>query len=555
MLMVREGEKYAKAAIKYYDQQDGLMMRLFKKFREGTLGDSEMEQDFNDFMRQGGITGFVQMRKVDDIQKELEKLNKQMKDGKVIKLNNKLWDYTLGAVEAFNEAIENNARFATYRASRHVAMRTKARSAYDAKEITVNFNRKGAGAKTIGYKGSDRVEHAAQAAGITAQILGEGRLFFNATIQAVCTIFKNTQNPDGSINIPYVKRLVTRYALPPFMFGFALPLINEALAGIYGDGDDDPYANLPEWTRRKNLCIYIGNNNFITIPVGQELAAFLSLGDTFAGMTYAPNLKPLDRTLVEDMAGALYTFSPIDLDTKITKGGITRDPLHEVAGRTLSVLAPVIAVGQNLSWTGRPIYREDVYKNDKYTPEYQMVYSGVNPVLVEASKMLHELGGGDDITRGEMEVNPAIVQYLWEQYTGGPGKVFSNFISLGHDFNFRKLEGLKAFVQQGDDHTEFYRSNAKYRKYREDAEKLYHDIQGYKKLSETDPMAKISMASKTRGVDYTRMQIIRKAEKYLSKMNKEANAAKGERKKHLRREINEEIKSIVDVLDKVEEDK
>ena len=82
-------------------------------------------------------------QKIDDIQKQMEKLYKQQKQGKTIRLNNKIWEYTLGAIEAVNEGIENNARFATYRASRHYAGRTKARSAYDAKEITVNFNRKG----------------------------------------------------------------------------------------------------------------------------------------------------------------------------------------------------------------------------------------------------------------------------------------------------------------------------------------------------------------------------------------------------------------------------
>ena len=80
------------------------------------------------------------------------------------------------------------------------------------------------------------------------------------------------------------------------------------------------------------------------MPVGQELAAFLSLGDMFAGYTYAPNLKPVDRSFTEDMAGVMNTFSPIDVDTKITKGGLTRDPLSEITGRTFSVLAPLVAV-------------------------------------------------------------------------------------------------------------------------------------------------------------------------------------------------------------------
>jgi len=568
MLVVREGHGYAQQANKYYRQSLFKMVGLFKKYREGRLDENiEMERDFKDFMDNGGITGFVFMQKLDDIQKDMENIYKKQKAGKPIRLNNNLWEKILGAVEALNEGIENNARFATYRASRHYAGRTKARSAYDAKEITVNFNRKGAGSKTYGFKSqSKKVEDAAKAFGVTSQVLGEGRIFFNATVQAIATTFKNFQNADGSLNKPYIARWAGKYALPPFMFGLALPLINKALAltlGSGGDGDD-PYANLPEWTRRRNLCFYIGHGNFITIPVGQELAAFLTLGDIAAGNTYAPDLKPVDKSWDDEIVGVMNTFSPVDISTKITKGGLMEDPISEVTGRTFSVLAPLVAVEQNLAWTGRPIYREDRFGNDQYTPEYQMVYSGTNPVLVNATKILHELGGGDDIVRGKMEVNPAIIQYLWEQYTGGPGKVFSNTISIGKDakdilsgneseFNVRKVEGLKAFVQQGDDRTEYYRANAKYRKYKEDAERLYDAVKGYEGGAAENPEYVLKLEQISKGEAFVRMQIVREADKQLSQINKAANKADGAERKELRRLYNEQVKAVVDMLDSVGE--
>jgi hypothetical protein len=493
----------------------------------------------------------------------MENIYKKQKAGKPIRLNNKLWEYTLGAIEAVNEGIENNARFATYRASRHYAGRTKARSAYDAKEITVNFNRKGAGGKTAGFKSQNKkVEDAAKVFGVTSQILGEGRIFFNATVQAIATTFKNFQNADGSLNKPYIAKWAAKYALPPFMFGLLLPAINKALANAFGDDDDDPYANLPEWTRRRNLCFYIGNDNFITIPVGQELAAFLALGDIVAGNSYAPDLKPVDRNVGDEMVDVMNTFSPVDVSTKITKGGLMEDPISEVTGRTFSVLAPLVAIEQNLGWTGRPIYREDKFQNDQYTPEYQMVYQSTNPVLVNASKLLHELGGGDDITRGKLEVNPAIIQYLWEQYTGGPGKVFSNTISIGKDakdiltgnesdFNIRKVEGLKAFVSQGDDRTQYYRTQAKYRKYKDNAEKLYNDVKGYESGAAENPEYLLKLENISKGEDFVRMQIIREADKQLSQINKAANKAEGKEKKELRRLYNEQVKAVVDMLDEV----
>lgn len=575
MLGVREGQGYAHAAHKYYKEtfprpvhtrgKEGIKS-LFKKYRAGTLDmNKEVERDFKDFMDNGGITGFVQMQKIEDIEKEMEKVNKQLKDGKAVKLNSKLWDFTLGAIEAYNEAIENNARFATYRASRHYAGRTKARSAYDAKEITVNFNRRGSGSKASGFKSErDKVVAAARAAGLTSQVFGEGRLFFNATVQAIATTFKNFKNPDGTLNKKYISRWAGMYALPPFAFGMLLPYINMALAAMLGGDDDDPYANLPDWVRRKNLCIYIGNDNFITIPVGQELSSFLALGDIAASRLYAPNLESADKSINEEIVDALNSFSPVDINTKVTKGGLfSKDWLAEAAGKTFSVLTPVISVASNRSWTGRPIFREDRFDSDKYTPEYQKVYSGTNQVLVDAMKKLHELGGGDDAMRGKLEVNPAIVQYLWEQYTGGPGKMFSNAISLGRDvkdlategaaedFNVRKVEGLKAFVQQGDDRTQYYRTLAKYRKYREDADKLYDAMNGYKKLADTDPTYYLKLEELSKGVDAVRMNIVREAEKELRKINKAANMAEGAERKELRRQYNEAVKEVVDMLDEV----
>lgn len=568
MLGVREGNGYASAANGYYRKSLFKMVGLFKKYRNGTLDtNKEIERDFKDFMDNGGITGFVMMQKVDDIQKDMEKIYKQQKEGKPIRLTYNFWQKIFDLMEAFNEAIENNARFATYRASRHYAMRTKARSAYDAKEITVNFNRKGAGSKTAGFKSDSKaVEDAAAVFGVSSQVLGEGRIFFNATVQAIATTFKNFRKPDGSLNKSYIGKWTLGYALPPFAFGLALPFINQVLASVIdgSDGDDDPYANLAEWTRRKNICIYIGNNNFVTIPIGQELAAFLTLGDIAAGLTYASNVRPVDKSWDDEILGVLNTFSPVDVDTKVSKGGIMEDPISEVTGRTFSVLAPLVAVEQNIGWTGRPIYREDRYPSDKYTPEYQMVYQSTNPVLVKAMEKLHELGGGDDIKRGKLEVNPAIVQYLWEQYTGGPGKVFSNTISLGKDvqdflkgkdtdFNIRKIEGLKAFVQQGDDRTEYYRAQAKYRKYLEDAKELNDAVNGYKSDKGINPEHNMALEDITKGKDYVRMRIILDADKSLSKINKEANKAEGAERKRLLNEYNKQMKIIVDKLDKVGE--
>jgi hypothetical protein len=120
-----------------------------------------------------------------------------------------------------------------------------------------------------------------------------------------------------------------------------------------------------------------------------------------------------------------------------------------------------------------------------------------------------------------------------------------------NDFNIRKVEGLKAFVQQGDDRTSYYRANAKYRKYKADADELYYRVKGYEKEAATDPTAKLKLDEITKSDDYVRMQIVREADKQLSKVNKAANQAEGQQRKDLRKIYNDQVKYVVDLIDQV----
>ena len=570
ILSVREGIGYENAAQKYYWAQFPRMISLFKKYRAGTLDmKNEIEADFKDFMDNGGITGFVHMQKVEAIEMEMEKFMEQQKDGKVLRLNENAWSKILDAIEAMNEAVENNARFATYRASRHYAGRTKARSAYDAKEVTVNFNKKGAGKNTAGFKTDKKsVEAAAKIFGESGQILSANKMFFNATVQAICTIFKNTQNKDGSLNWPYITKLGTRYALPPFLMALAIPMINQMLLSLAGGGDgDDPYANLPEWVRRKSICLYMGwvpgcgKQDFLILPIGQELAAFYSLGDMLAGMTYAENLRPIDKDFTDEMLGFFNVFSPVDFDTKITSDNTA--PVSEYVGRVYSVAAPLVAIGENVSWMGKPIFRADTYNNDRFIPEYKMAYNSTNSQFVEISKWLNDVTGGDDVSRGWLQINPATMQYLVEQYTGGPGKLFANtFVSAGKDlknlitndevdFNIRKIEGVRAFYQQGDERTSFYRAQAKYRKYKEEADELNYKINTYVKYAPENPEYMLKIEELAKGKGAARMMIIKQVDKTLKDLNTAANLAEGRDRKNIRSLYNEQLKYIVDELDKV----
>ena len=110
---------------------------------------------------------------------------------------------------------------------------------------------------------------------------------------------------------------------------------------------------------------------------------------------------------------------------------------------------------------------------------------------------------------------------------------------------------MKAFVQQGDDRTEYYRTQAKYRKYLEDARKMKDAENGYKQAAATDPLAITKLEKMSASKEYVRMEIALEAEKTLSKIYKAANQAEGKERKELRKLYNEQMKEVVDMLDEV----
>jgi hypothetical protein len=194
-----------------------------------------------------------------------------------------------------------------------------------------------------------------------------------------------------------------------------------------------------------------------------------------------------------------------------------------------------------------------------------MSFGNTNSAYITLSKWLNDVSGGDDVKRGWAQVNPSSMQYLFEQYTGGPGKFFMNtgsavgdaykwlFTDDEADFNMRKIEFFRAFIQQGDERTELYRIKAKYRKYREEANEKYHDIKGYEADAATNPEHYMKYMEEVSGKDYLRMMMVREAEKTLKQLNTAANQAEGRERKNIRALYNSVLQQVVGELDRVQD--
>ncbi|MBQ9077611.1 MAG: hypothetical protein IJY31_07220, partial [Muribaculaceae bacterium] len=227
--------------------------RLLVKFKNGTLDmNNELERYFEEFIRNGGETGFTQLNTVEDYKRNIKRFVKEAQ-GKG-SITQKAWNGLWNSVEFLNRSAEDTTRFMVYMTSRQMG-RDMARSIYDAKEITVNFNKKGSG-------------------GLGASVMNFSYIFFNATIQSLANFGKLMANHPAKTTI----------ALTLFSSaGFLVPMLNLAIQAMLGGDDDDEnsYWDLPEWVRRNNIVLYVpwSENGYITIPLPHEMRPFYGMGE------------------------------------------------------------------------------------------------------------------------------------------------------------------------------------------------------------------------------------------------------------------------------------
>lgn len=433
----------------------------------GKCKNSQSDMYFKEFVKNGGETGYMHLNDVDKykkkVKKELSKITGERGSAKAA------LDYTLERLEDFNRWAEDVSRFAVYMTSRQMG-RSIVDSVNDAKEVTVNFNKKGAGYKTGGFFG------------ITAGIMRNLYLFFNASVQSL-----------SNFNRLRVKNPVRFYStLGGFIAaGVIMPVINDFLYNVLGGGDDNPYNDLPEWVRRNNLCIYVGNGQFVTIPLPIELRAFYGLGD-YAYRLSTGREKPTPTGIAKGTVSQLADLLP--LNPTGNEGLKTFMP---------DALSPIFETYVwNEDFTGKPIAKLTPF--NERDPEWKRVYKGTSGWLVDASKFFNDLtnggGPGSDFRKGFIDFNPAKVENLLESYFGGMAKflnqsgktIYYGAKSMAEgemDENLvaRNVPIVNRFYNKVDDRNVFSGINTEYFNLRDEMEQFKYELNGVKKNYRNNP--------------------------------------------------------------------
>lgn len=383
----------------------GFMLRDYKN---GKLRDkvnngnaTPKEKMFYDFMMNGGETGFVSSLDVEDLKK---KFKNDLKDLDRWKTNPvKVWHTIMDSIEFLNRAIEDSNRFAVYMTSIQYG-RSIGEAVNDAKDVTLNFNRKGTG--EYGW-----------------QMIRNLYIFINPAVQSLQTLGALAKHH------PFKFTAVTASWLAS---GVLVPIVNAALMSLLGgDDDNDKYWQFTKWDRRNNLIMWVPfTHEYIKIPLAQEFRAFYGIGDMIASKMMGGELAEESWSqYAEDLLGQVVDMLPLDPTGYDGNIAVSLMP---------NPIRPVFELAFNVDFTGKPLFKETEY--NKYDPNFTKAYVGTPDWLVRASKMVNSIGNDyPNVQQNSIDAfgdprynlnNPAVVDHVLSSYLGGAYTMGSQVLGL-----------------------------------------------------------------------------------------------------------------------------
>jgi hypothetical protein len=272
----------------------------------------------------------------------------------------------------YNQTMENAVRLSAYKVAKEqkkngVREITDQQAASLAKNLTVNFNRKG----QIGR----------QAGALYA--------FFNAAVQGTARMLETLRGPAGKTIIGG---------------GLLIGSAQAMLLAAFGFDEDEP----PDFVKERNIVIPTGGGKYITVPMplGYNVIPNTSRILTEWGLS---GFKDTHKRVAQITGAALDMFNPIG------NAGWSMQTLTPTVGD------PLVALTENRDWTGKPIAKEDISNLDP-TPGYSRSKETASYISKAMAKFLNFATGGTDYTPGGFSPTPDQIDYLIGQLTGGVGR-------------------------------------------------------------------------------------------------------------------------------------
>ena len=412
-------------------------------------GTSTWAQTYREFQDSGGQTGWMQMwDTLLDRQAEIGKLLERAKRSRLDprEMGHKALEY----VELANNSIENAIRLSAFAEARKMGLSPK-RAASIAKNMTVNFNRKGnrSVAANAWY------------------------MFFNASVQGTARL----------VQAVATSRRARMYAGMMVAFAAALELVNRML----GDDDRDEDGNLryeliPEHVRQRNMIFMMRDGKHIQIPLPYGFNVFHNAGRlmTEAILTASGSGLVQERKKPIDFA---WSFTQTALDSFVPLGQ-TATPMQYAAP---TIADPFVQFTENKTFFGSPM-RPEPFPQSGPKPDHQLYFRSTSDTAKDLTRWLSAATGGTEREGGAIDISPTTIEHIVKTATGGVGQFgmvmldFSRHTvnrALGEaepeDYPARRVPFVGKFYGQVDDRD----LASKYYRLRDDATRALKLLKGY----------------------------------------------------------------------------
>ena len=339
---------------------------------------------FKEFLLEGGKTGYNDIYQIEELATKLEKeMNERLKKGWAFK-SKQFGKALLDIVGTANDIAESSTRFSGYMAARKAGM-TKQKAAAFAKNLTINFNKRGE----------------------WGTLINSLYVFGNASLQGTALT--------GKVIKSLIKTNKGRAVLAGAIgFGFAMDVLNRMLSGYDEEEEKSYYDKLGSEFKDNNIVIMLGSDRYIAIPMAYGLNLLPALGRNTSAYLFGD--QGLKQTAGNIMGVGFSAFSPVGSDNR----GV-------LANITPSVTKALYDFDTNTKWTGRRIKPGQPAFGGKM-PDSERYFEHTNKHLVQFCKWLNEFSGGDKYKASEWPLtdwSPADVQHIIETYSGGVGKTIT----------------------------------------------------------------------------------------------------------------------------------
>ncbi|MCP5014638.1 MAG: hypothetical protein GY938_05065 [Ketobacter sp.] len=376
----------------------GLQKQVFKDVMKGDalrgawrgLGghtDTEWSQHFREYADAGGKIAFFRLDDIEQIKDRVKTDFKNINPSKPRQLLKGLMAVKDG-IDRANQAIENGVRLATYVRLREAGL-TKSQAASAARELTVNFNRKGE----------------------VGPAMNAMYLFYNAATQG------SVRGLQALHRSPKARKL----ALGIMLLGTSMDIINRMLSDDDDDGNNI-YDSLPSWVLERNFVLMIpgwmdGSANGSMIMIMKPY--FYNIFDVLGGQmskVVAGKVTPIEASATV-ISTAINSFNPIG-------GGPT--PLHDYLP---TIATPIVDMFTERTFPDKKVYP---FTYDRNKPDSQRYYDWkVYTPTKWATEKLNELTGGSAVRKGDIDISPATLDLVYNFLAGGAGAFAGRTIEYG----------------------------------------------------------------------------------------------------------------------------